>query len=97
MTPDLATTNTLLGVMAAVSVLQALGLVGLFVGGFVVVRRLLAVIDGIEARQIAPAATRVNAILDDVHGMTSSMKSGVDHVGGSLRWLLRIIAQRTGR
>jgi hypothetical protein len=93
---DLSTTNVLLGIMAAVSLLQALGLVALFLAGWIVVRRLLRVLQEIEARQIQPAATRVNAILDDVREVTSTVKSGVDNVGGSFGWLLRL-ARRAAR
>ncbi|MEQ1573377.1 MAG: hypothetical protein ABL993_03945 [Vicinamibacterales bacterium] len=91
MAPDLTTTNVLLGILAAVSVLEALGLVGLFAAGYVLVRRLLKVIDGIESRQIAPAAARVNAILDDVHDVTTTVKSGVDSIDNSLGWMIRLL------
>lgn len=94
MTVDLSTTNTLLAVMATVSVLQAVGLVAMFAAGYLIVRRLLTVIDGIEARQIAPAAARVNAILGDVHEVTSTVKHGVDSVDGSARWILRLLTRR---
>lgn len=89
---DLTTTNVLLGIMAAVSVLEALAIAGLLLGGFVVYRRLGRVISGIEERHVAPAAARVNAILDDVKGVTSVVKeaaSGVDAgLRRSLAWLV---------
>src|SRR5690242_11031118 len=91
MTVDLTTTNVLLGIVAAVSVLEALGLVALIVGMGVVFRRLMATIDGIESRQIAPAAARVNAILDDVRDVTSTIKSGVDRVDDSLGWIASLL------
>lgn len=96
MPADLTTTNTLLGILAAVGVLEALGLVGLFAGGYVVFRRLLAVLEGIEARQIVPVTTRVNAILDDVQEVTASVKNGVDRVDSSLGWVVRLLGRRLG-
>ena len=93
---DLSTTNVLLGILAAVSVLEALALLALFAGGFIVVRRLLRLIKDIEANQIAPAAARVNAILDDVREVTSTVKSGVDSAGHSVSWLVRL-ARRVAR
>ena len=42
MEPNLATTNVLLGIMAAVSVLEALAVTGLFVAGFLVTLSTLA-------------------------------------------------------
>ena len=41
-------------------------LIGLGVGGFMVYRRVMTLVNGLEARQVAPAMARVNAILDDV-------------------------------
>ena len=74
MEPNLATTNLLLGIMAAVSVLEALAIAGLVLGALLVYRRILQVVGGIEERQVAPAAARVNAILDDIKDVTSTVK-----------------------
>ena len=65
--------------------------IGLFVGGFFLVRRLGKAIDGIEARQIAPAAARVNAILDDVQGVTATVKSRVEGMNESVGWVIRLV------
>lgn len=93
MAPDLTTTNLLLGIMAAVSVLEVLVLVGLFAGGLVLYRRLLRTIADIEAKHVAPASARINAILDDVKGVTSVVGGAVDSADGAARaglaWLLR--------
>ena len=74
MTPELGTTNLLLGIMAAVSVLEALAIIGLAVTGFMVYRRVMDLVNGLETRQIAPAMARVNAILDDVKDVTGKVK-----------------------
>jgi hypothetical protein len=76
----LATTNLLLGIMAAVSVLEALVLAGLGVAGFIVYRRVMELLDGLERRQVAPAMARVNAILDDVKEVTAKVKSETERV-----------------
>jgi len=85
MATDLATTNLFLGVMAVVSLFQALAVLGVFVAGFLVFRRLLHVIDAIEERQVAPAVARVNAILDDVKGVTSTVKEEAERVDRVVR------------
>ena len=54
----IATTNVLLGIMAAVSVLEALAVVALFVGGFLLYRRMIGVISRIEERHVAPSVAR---------------------------------------
>ena len=87
MANELGTTNLLLGIMAAVSVLEALVVIGMGVAGFRVYRKVTALVDsgmvlaqGIEARQVAPAMMRVNAILDDVRGVTAKVKEETDRV-----------------
>jgi|KBSMisStandDraft_5_1062788.scaffolds.fasta_scaffold256459_2 hypothetical protein len=82
---DLTTTNVFLGVMAAVSLLEAVAVLGVFAAAFMVFRRLMQVINAIEERQVAPAVTRVNAILDDVKGVTSTMKREADRVDRVVR------------
>ena len=74
MTPELGTTNLLLGIMAVVSVLEALAIIGLGIAGFMVYRRVMDLVNGLETRQVAPAMARVNAILDDVKGVTARVK-----------------------
>ena len=87
MSGQLGTTNLLLGIMAAVSVLEALVIIGMGVAGFMVYRKVMALVDsgmtlaqGIEARQVAPAMMRVNAILDDVKNVTATVKQETDRV-----------------
>jgi len=83
MSGELETTNLLLGIMAVVSVLEALLVIGMGVGGFIAYRKVMALVEGIEARQVAPAMTRVNAILDDVREVSAKVKDEtvrVDHV-----------------
>lgn len=80
MTVDLSTTNILLGIMAVVSVLEALLIVGAGVAGYMVYRRVMTLVEGLEQRQVAPAMARVNAILDDVKGVTAKVKEETERV-----------------
>jgi hypothetical protein len=80
MAGELGTTNLLLGIMAAVSVLEALALIGLGIAGFMVYRRVTDLVNGLETRQIAPAMGRVNAILDDVKVVTAKVKEETERV-----------------
>jgi pyrimidine operon attenuation protein/uracil phosphoribosyltransferase len=82
---NLDTTNLLLGIMAAVSVLEALLVIGLGVAGFVVYRRVTTLIQGLEQRQVAPAMVRVNAILDDLKGVTAKVKEETERVDMAIR------------
>ena len=85
MEANLATTNLLLGIMAAVSVLEGLAIVGLGVAGFIVYRRVTDLMNEVEAKHIAPAMLRVNAILDDVKGVTAKVKEETERVDYAIR------------
>jgi hypothetical protein len=94
---DLTTTNVLLGVMAVVSLLEAVAVVGVFVGAALIVRRLIRVLDAMEERQVAPAVARVNGILDDVKDMTSTMKTGAEELDRAIHRVAGVVTRwRTG-
>jgi F420-0:gamma-glutamyl ligase-like protein len=87
MSGELATTNLILGIMAAISVLEGLVIIGMGIAGFVVYRRMARLVDtwmalaqGVEARQMAPAMMRVNAILDDVKTVTARVRDETERV-----------------
>jgi hypothetical protein len=82
---DLDTTNLLLGIMAVVSVLEALLLIGVGVGAFLAYRRVMALVNGIEARQIAPAMARINAILDNLKHVSETVKEETERVDHAIR------------
>ena len=77
---NLDTTNQLLGVMAAVSVLEALLLVGFAIGGFMAYRRMTQLVTDLEARQIAPLRDKVDAILTDVKTVTARVSEQTERV-----------------
>jgi uncharacterized protein YoxC len=85
MSGELGTTNLLLGIMAAVSILEALAIAGLGIAGFMVYRRVMALVNGLETRQVAPVMARVNAILDDVKGVTATVREETDRVDHAIR------------
>lgn len=82
---DLDTTNLMLGIMAAVSVLEALLVIGIGVAGYIVYRRTTDLINGIEDRQIAPAMARVNALLDDLRDVSTRVKDEAERVDTAIR------------
>jgi hypothetical protein len=87
---DLTTTNVLLAIMAAVSLLEALAIVGLFVGGILLYRHALRVIRDIDERHIAPIAHQMKVILEDLHTVTSEVKNEARRVDRLLRWAVNI-------
>src|SRR5215471_138418 len=81
---ELATTNLLLGIMAAVSVLEALVIIGGGIVGFLAYRHVMEVVSGLESRQVAPAMARLNAILDDVKAVSAKVKEETDRVDNAI-------------
>lgn len=82
---DLGTTNLFLGIMAVVSVLEGLLLIGVAVAGYLAYSKVMTLVNGLEARQVAPAMARVNAILDDVKVVTTKVKDEAERVDTAIR------------
>ena len=77
---NLDTTNLLLGIMAGVSVLEALLLIGIGVGGFMIYRRVMRMVEDLETRQIAPLREKADAILADVKTVTARVSHQAERV-----------------
>jgi hypothetical protein len=91
MTSELATTNLILGIMAAVSVLEGLIIIGMGIAAFMAYKKATDLLDhwmvlanGVESRHMAPAMMRVNAILDDVKSVTSKVKDETERVDDAI-------------
>ena len=97
MAPDLTTTNVLLGIMAAVSLLEGVAVLGALLAGLLLYRRVMQVVDSIEERQVAPSVARVNAILDDVKGVTSTVREETGRMQDLMDWILGAISRKRGR
>lgn len=76
----LETTNLLVGIIAGVSVLLALVLIGVAVGGFMAYRKVMTIVNDLEAHQIAPLRAKVDGILADVKSVTSRVSHQTERV-----------------
>jgi len=79
---DLSSLSTPLWIMAVISILEALLLIGIAIGGYLVYSRVMTVVSDLEKRQIEPIRERVDAILADVKIVTaraSHQAERVDH------------------
>ena len=88
---NLNTTNLLLGIMAAVSVLEALLLVGVGIMAWKLYQQTMETVRDIERRQVAPLAAKVHAlmgtvdgILVDVKGITSRLNQQSERVNSAI-------------
>ena len=82
---DLGTTNLMLGIMAAVSVLEALVIIGAAIAGYLIYKRVMELVKGIEERQVAPAMARVNAVLDDAKIVSARVREEAERVDTAIK------------
>jgi hypothetical protein len=87
----------LLGIMAAVSLLQALLLIGAGIVGWTLYQRVTALLADLEQRHVVPVMSTVNAILDDVRGVTSTVKEETERVDYALRSTIHRVDDTAGR
>lgn len=94
MAVDLSTTNVFLGILAVVSLVQLVAVMAICVGLYLVSRRVLQLIHTVEEKQLAPAAARVNAVLDDVKDITSHVKGQTACADSVSRWIVSMLRRR---
>jgi hypothetical protein len=77
---DLNSLSMPLWIMAAVSVVQALLLVGIGVAAYLAYSRVMTLIGDLETRQIAPLRAKADAILADVQAITARVSRQTERV-----------------
>jgi hypothetical protein len=85
MVGNLDTTNLLLGILAAVSVLEAIALI---VGGVMAYRlyaRTLQTVQELEARHVAPLAVRAHALMTRIDSVMGDVKDVTERMPGQSR------------
>ena len=97
MTGDLGTTNMWLMIMAIVSVLEALLLIGMGVAGFLVYRRVMQLVNELEVRQIAPLREKVEHILVDVKTVTAQVSQQTERVNHAISGTMERVDETAGR
>ena len=94
---NLDTTNVLLGIMAGVSVLEALLLIGIGIGGFMIYRRVMRVVEDLETRQIAPLREKADAILADVKMVTARVSQQTERVDHAISGTIHRVDETADR
>jgi hypothetical protein len=77
---DVQSLSVPLWIIAVVSVLQALVLIGAGVAGYVAYSRVMTLVNDLETRQIAPLREKVDAILVDVKAVTARVSQQTERV-----------------
>lgn len=78
------TTNWLLGVIALASAVQMLMLIGAAIVGYRLYRQTTEAVTDLEARHLAPLRKQVDAILVDVHRITSRVSDRTERVDDAI-------------
>lgn len=77
---DLQSLSVPLWIMAVVSILEALVLIGAGVAGYLAYSRVMTLVNELEARQIAPLREKVDAILVDVKAISARVSQQTERV-----------------
>ena len=96
-TGDLGTTNMWLAIMAIVSVLEALVLIGVALGGYLAYRRVMQFVTDLETRQIAPVREKVDEILVDVKAVTARVSQQTERVNHAIVGTMDRVDETAGR
>jgi hypothetical protein len=94
---DLGTTNVLLGIMAVVSVLEAIALIAGGVLAYRLYTEAMATVRDLERRRIDPLVAQVNEILVDVKGITARVNQQTERVDVALRGTIERVDETAGR
>jgi hypothetical protein len=86
-----------LWIMAVVSVLEALLLIGIGIGAYLVYSRVMTLVRDLEARQIAPLREKVDAILADVHTVTSRVAHQTERVDHAVTGTINRVDETAAR
>jgi hypothetical protein len=82
---SLGTTNLLLGVIAICAALEALLIIGMGIAGFLMYRRMMLLASETQEKYLEPAMARINAILEDMKGVSARVKEETDRVDQAIR------------
>jgi hypothetical protein len=94
---DLGTTNMWLAIMAIVSVLEALLLIGIGVAGFLMYRRVMQLVNDLETRQITPVREKVDSILLDVKAVTANVNQQTERVNHAISGTMERVDETADR
>lgn len=94
---DLNSLSLPLWIMAAVSVLQALLLVGIGVAAYLAYSRVMTLIADLETRQIAPLRAKADAILADVQAITARVSKQTERVDQAVTGTIERVDETAAR
>ena len=93
----LDTTNVMLAIIAAVSVLQGLVLVAVGIAGFKLYRMVTATLHELDEKRVKPLAAKVDGILTQVHQLGDRLHRRADKVESAIEDTVGKVDQTTAR
>jgi hypothetical protein len=94
---DISSLATPLWIMAGLAILQALLLIGMGVGGYLIYSRVMTLVNDLEARQIAPIREKVDAILVDVKTVTARVAHQTERVDHAVNGTIHRVDETAAR
>jgi hypothetical protein len=85
MVETLATTNLILGIIAVCAVFEAAVIIAMAIGGYVLYQRVTSLVSEIQEKQVGPTMARVDAILDDLKGVSAKVKEETERMDQAIR------------
>jgi hypothetical protein len=86
-----------LWIIAGLSILEALLLIGMGIGGYLVYSRVMTLVKDLETRQIAPIREKVDAILGDVKTVTSRVAHQTERVDEAVTGTIQRVDETAAR
>ena len=94
---DLSTTNLMLGILAAVSVIQLLALAAAAFMGYRLYSTAMETIREVEQRHVVPLVARANDILADVKGISARVNEQTERVDHAIRGTINRVDETAAR
>ena len=97
MSGDISSLATPLWIMAGLSILEALLIIGMGIGGYLVYSCVMTLVADLEARQIAPIREKVDAILVDVKTVTARVAHQTERVDHAVTGTINRVDETAAR
>jgi hypothetical protein len=94
---DIQSLGTPLWIMAVVSILEALLLIAMGIGGYLMYARVTALVTDLETRHVAPLREKVDEILGDVKTVTSRVAHQTERVDDAVTGTINRVDETASR
>jgi hypothetical protein len=94
---DIQSLATPLWIMAVLSILEALLLIGIGVGGYLVYSRVMTLVNELETRHVAPLREKAEGIMADVKTVTSRVAEQTERVDHAINGTIDRVDETASR